>query len=236
MSEPLHVVLLTLGAGLAMPVGAWCAQLEHIQTRWLQQELRHGILAFGGGALLSAIALVLVPDGIKQLTPLAVACCFIVGGLAFMMLDIWLKKMDTPASQLMAMLADFIPESIALGAAVASGGAHTLLLAILIALQNVPEGFNAFRELKQNSKYSALTVIGSFAFMALLGPLAGLCGYFWLAEAPVWVAAIMLFAAGGILYSIFQDIAPQVKLEKHWAPPMGAILGFVAGLLGYMYS
>jgi len=46
----------------------------------------------------------------------------------------------------------------------------------------------------------------------------------------------MLFASGGILYSIFQDLAPQVKLEKHWAPPMGALLGFVLGMLGLMLT
>jgi ZIP family zinc transporter len=44
----------------------------------------------------------------------------------------------------------------------------------------------------------------------------------------------MLVAAGGILYAVFQDIAPQVKLEKHWAPPFGAVLGFVLGLVGFM--
>jgi ZIP family zinc transporter len=44
----------------------------------------------------------------------------------------------------------------------------------------------------------------------------------------------MMFAAGGILYSIFQDIAPQVPLQKHWAPPMGALLGFLMGVLGSM--
>jgi ZIP family zinc transporter len=46
----------------------------------------------------------------------------------------------------------------------------------------------------------------------------------------------MLFASGAILYSIFQDIAPQVKLKKHYAPPMGAILGFVLGIIGLMVT
>jgi len=38
-----------------------------------------------------------------------------------MALDVFLHKMNTPASQLAAMLSDFIPESIALGAAFATG-------------------------------------------------------------------------------------------------------------------
>ncbi len=75
-----------------------------------------------------------------------------------------------------------------------------------------------------------------FATMATLGPVAGVTGYIWLSESPAVIAAIMLFASGGILYSIFQDIAPQVKLEKHCAPPMGAVLGFVLGMLGFMVT
>jgi zinc transporter ZupT len=49
---------------------------------------------------------------------------------------------------------------------------------------------------------------------------------------PQIIFAIMLFAAGGILYVIFQDIAPQSKLKKHWAPPLGAVAGFLLGVLG----
>jgi ZIP family zinc transporter len=53
---------------------------------------------------------------------------------------------------------------------------------------------------------------------------------------PVIIAIIMLFASGGILYSVFQDLAPKVKLENHWAPPMGAVLGFVVGMYGLMIT
>ena len=44
----------------------------------------------------------------------------------------------------------------------------------------------------------------------------------------------MLFAAGGILYLTFEDIAPQARLERHWAPPIGAVCGFALALLGEM--
>jgi ZIP family zinc transporter len=41
----------------------------------------------------------------------------------------------------------------------------------------------------------------------------------------------MSFAAGGILYLVFQDIAPQSKMQRHWAPPLGAVLGFAVGMV-----
>jgi|TARA_B110000037_G_scaffold222744_1_gene299239 ZIP family zinc transporter len=45
------------------------------------------------------------------------------------------------------------------------------------------------------------------------------------------IDGLLLFAAGGILYVVFQDIAPQAKLKKHWLPSLGAVLGFALGLL-----
>ena len=44
----------------------------------------------------------------------------------------------------------------------------------------------------------------------------------------------MLLSAGGILYLIFEDIAPQAPLERAWAPPLGAVAGFTLGLVGHL--
>jgi ZIP family zinc transporter len=236
MSLLLTVITSTLIAGLAMPLGATIAYFENISEKWIEEEFRHGIMAFGGGALLSAVALVLVPEGIENLDPLPACIWFILGGLSFMLLDIYLKKINTPASQLAAMLSDFIPESIALGAAFATGSNSAFLLAGLIALQNLPEGFSAYRELNSSHIYTPTKIIFIFTLMAVLGPIAAVSGYLWLSEFPQVIAAVMLFASGGILYSIFQDLAPQVKLKKHWAPPLGAVFGFVLGMFGLMMT
>lgn len=230
------IVLLTLMAGMAMPLGATIACVEHIRPRWLEREFRHSVIALGGGALLSAVALVLVPDGMAHLTPLAASVCLIAGGFAFMAIDIGLQRANTPASQLAAMLSDFVPESLALGAAFALEGSNALLLAMLMALQNLPEGFNAYRELRGAGNYSKRRIITLFALVALLGPAAGVAGFLWLSAYPALVSAIMLFAAGGILYSVFEDIAPQAILKKHWAPPMGAVSGFALGVVGHMLT
>ncbi|WP_211227149.1 ZIP family metal transporter [Saccharospirillum impatiens] len=215
-----------------MPLGAAIASFEHIRPRWLESEVRHGVIAFGGGALLSSVALVLVPEGMHRLEALSVALWFIAGGLAFMILDIALAAKATPANQLVAMLSDFIPEALALGATFAVSSSAGFLLAGIIALQNLPEGFNASRELARSTHYRSTQIITAFALMALLGPLCGLTGYYVLADYPAVVSSIMLFAAGGILYIVFQDIAPQAKLKKHWAPPLGAVAGFLLGMMG----
>lgn len=234
MNELLLLFLLTLGAGLAMPLGALVASYGRRADRSAENEFSHTVMAFGGGALLSAVALVLVPDGIQELNPVAASACFLLGGLLFMALDILLARSSTPASQLVAMLLDFVPESLALGAAFAIGNSTAFLLAGLIALQNIPEGFNAFRELESSVNYRRRTIILSFTAMAFLGPLSAVGGYYWFSDHHTVLAMTVMTAAGGILYSVFQDIAPKVKLEKHWGPPMGAVLGFMLGMMGEM--
>ena len=129
------------------------------------------------------------------------------------------------------MGADFLPESLALGGMFAADADGAVLLALLIGLQNLPEGFNAWRELTM-ARVRAIKVLALMVLLALLGPVCGVVGWFWLVDHDAVLGAIMLFAAGGILYLTFQDIAPQARLEQHWAPPLGAVLGFALALLG----
>ncbi|MCH7227916.1 ZIP family metal transporter [Haloferula sp. A504] len=233
MDSPLAIILLTLLAGATIPLGGLLASVERIQPRWLEEDFRHFIIAFGGGALLAAIALVLVPEGSAALPVWQIVLWFALGSLAFMGLDILLARHNSPASQLTAMLSDFVPEALALGAAAAGGGQAGLVLALLIALQNLPEGFNAFREIRSAGAPTS-KLLTTFSLLALLGPACGLAGYHFLAGHDEVIGAIMLFAAGGILYLIFQDIAPQAKVERHWTPPLGAVAGFLLGLIGQL--
>lgn len=230
----LEAIALATLAGLSIPLGGLLAAVERIHPRWLEQELRHSIIAFGGGALLAAVALVLVPEGSRSLAPFTVLVCFAGGGLVFMWLDRWLTRTEGPMAQLLALLLDFVPEAIALGAALALGSDTAFLLALLIALQNIPEAFNACREVRDGTGFRLRKILTLFLLLALLGPLAAAVGVSWFADHRQMLDIVMIVAAGGILYLIFQDIAPQARLERHWAPPLGAVAGFGLGLLGHL--
>lgn len=228
----IELLFWTTLAGACIPAGAGLACLRRIGPAWLEEEFRHFVIAFGGGVLLGAVALVLVPEGVDRVSsPLAVVAALLAGGAAFMALDRRQAKRRRAAPQFIAMGADYLPESLALGGVFAVGADGAILLAILIGLQNLPESFNAWRELA-NQRVPASTAFARFLLLALLGPVFGLMGWFWLAGHEAILGATLLFAAGGILYLTFQDIAPQAKLEKHWAPPLGAVLGFALALIG----
>lgn len=239
------VVMATL-AGVAIPVGALLGRIEHLGPGWLDSEFRHTVISFGGGALLSAVALVLVPEGVAVLGGVWIALAMLLGGVCFGYLDAVLTASKGSVSQLMAMLADFLPEALALGAIFAVGGEEGVLLALLIALQNLPEGFNAYREMvatedplhvhrgRRAQAMNGRTVLLLFCCLVPLGPIAGIAGHIWLGQHAALLGFIMLFASGGILYLVFQDIAPQARLDKHWAPSLGAVLGFLFGVLGQL--
>jgi ZIP family zinc transporter len=224
-------LLLSFLAGAAIPAGGALAAIEHISPQWLEQEFRHTVIAFGGGALMAAVALVLVPEGMKGLPAPISSLSFLAGGIGFFLLDQLIALRSGQAAQFMAMLLDYIPEAIALGATFASGGALGPLLAFLIGLQNLPEGFNAFREITAPARITARRALTVFSFLPILGPISALVGIMVFARHTALLSALMLFCAGGILYLTFQDIAPQAKLEKHWAPPLGAVCGFLLGMI-----
>lgn len=231
MQDFLVIIILTAAAGGCIPLGGFIARREHIQPDWLRSELRHALIAFGGGILLGATSVALIPEGRKALenSPASVLLV-LAGGLVFFFIErrLGLKRHEAP--QLTGMVLDYLPESIALGGMAALGSDTTYLMALLIGLQNLPEGFNSYRELRDNNPPAKTLQI--MCTLVLLGPAAGLAGYFLLADYPEVLGGIMLVAAGGILYLIFQDIAPQARLEKRWAPPLGAVCGFCLALFG----
>lgn len=232
MSPILQLILLTTAAGATVPLGGLMACVQRVQPRWLEREFRHSVIAFGGGLLLAAVSLVLVPEGIHAVPLWVGILAMIAGGLAFMYLDRYLANHGGTAAQFVALLADYLPEALAMGAAFAVGKATGLVLAFVIAAQNLPEGFNAFREMAAGGRFSNSRILVLLAAAVPLGPLFALAGFFWLGDSPQIVACVMLFAAAGILYLTFQDIAPQAKLERHWGPPLGAVAGFLCGLCG----
>ena len=232
-NDTFTILLLALAAGLCIPLGGFLAKIEHISPNWLDIEFRHFMIALGGGILVGATAVVLIPEGLIFLNNSPYAVLFLlVGGVSFYLLELSLGLNKREAPQLTGLLLDYIPESLALGGMLALGSTSAPLLALLIGLQNIPEGFNAYRELMAMNNQQAKRVFISMLALAPIGPIFAVLGYLYFATNTYLLGATLLFASGGILYLIFQDIAPQAKLKRHWAPPLGAVLGFAISLLG----
>lgn len=172
----------------------------------------------------------LLPEGSERLGTTAALLWFFAGGLFFAVVDWALARSGGTFAQFLAMMMDYVPEAMALGALITGDIGTALLVAALIALQNLPEGFNAMREMAEHGK----APLWLFALMVPLGPLAALVGLSLPADQAHVIGAVMMLASGGILYLMFQDIAPQVPLENTHLPTLGAILGFGLGLAGHL--
>lgn len=220
-------------AGLSMPAGALASSNIVLRNACLRIELDSFVSYFGGGALLAAIALVLIPSGIEHASVFSVVAAFATGGLVFWQFSAWERRTRNTASQFMGMLLDFFPEAILLGAVAASGSNVAYLLAGLIALQNMPEGFAAYHEMRESSN-SRGRLLMIFLAASIVGPLAAWLGYIWLSTSEFTLAMILLFCSGGILYLIFEDIAPSAHSQKKSFPAIGAIMGFLLGMVGTM--
>jgi ZIP family zinc transporter len=232
MTAFITMLLLTTASGACILAGGLLARVERIRPLWLEQELRHSIIAFGGGILLAAVAFVLVPEGREYFSsPGWGVAVFLLGGVTFMMIERYLATRRRQLPQTMAMLLDFVPESMAMGGMFALGSPSAPLLALLIGMQNLPEGFNAYRELLKIAHYRVRRTLSLMFILTFAGPAAGALGWWVAAKFPALVGAIMLFSSGGILYLLFQDIAPQSRLERHWGPTLGAVLGFCFAML-----
>jgi ZIP family zinc transporter len=234
MSEITIGIILSLFAGLTMTVGAWLASIKLCHSYWKREELKHAIIAFGGGALISAIAFVLIPEGTLHQSHLSSLITFGVGGVCFMFIDMLLAKSGSKLAQFFAMMLDFIPEAIILGVVIIGGNVNqAIFITIVIAAQNLPEGYAAYTEMVKDKK-AKKNLLLKFLIVGLTGPIYFLFGAYIFSEAPMALSMTTTFCAGGILYLVFEDVSPNAVMKKHFLPPLGAVAGFMVGLAGFL--
>lgn len=227
------IILFSGFAGITVFIGGLLAYYfnHHIKETPVKYEITHTLMSFGAGVILSAVALVLLPKGMEELSLLPLMISFLLGAVLFLLLDRYLQKKGGQTSTLLAMIMDFIPESIALGAVYALDPSMATLLAVFIGLQNLPEAFNSYRDLVQSGFTPKKTLI-IFFIISFFGIISALIGHFCLPGTSNLTAYLMTFSGGGILYLLIQDIIPTSKLEKNYLISLGAILGFLVGVIG----
>jgi ZIP family zinc transporter len=220
-------------AGITVFIGGILAKFfnHHVKESPIKFEVTHAMMSFGAGIILSALALVLIPKGMEELNLLPMGLSFLVGAILFMFIDQYLAKKGGKTATLLAMMMDFIPESIALGAVFAIDTDTATLLAVFIGLQNLPEAFNSYRDLVQ-SGISPNKTLWIFLGLSFFGIVAASLGHFTLSDSPILTAHLMTFSSGGILYLLIQDIIPESKLDKNYITSLGATLGFLVGIIG----
>jgi len=233
MEDIFKIILYSYFAGVTVFLGGLVSKYfeTYFRDGFVKEEVVHTSIAFGGGIIIAAVAFVLVPQGMAGVSLAPMGILFLTGAIIFFFLDRYIEQKGGSVAQLLAMLLDFVPEAIALGAVFATDPDLGLLLAIFIGLQNFPESFNSYLDLR-NGGYTSKKCLLILFLLSFSGVIAASLGYYLLSDIPLLTASLMLFSSGGILFLIFQDIAPMSKMQKSWFPALGVSFGFLVGMIG----
>lgn len=229
MTDLTEIILYAYIGGFPVIAGGLISCIVQEKKIRSKTKINHWFIAFAGGALISAIAFALVPKGIEIISATELVVIFLSGTFTFMILDMIIARVGDSLGIVVSMLMDFLPEALALGATFAYSHQFGLLLAVFIGLQNFPEGFGSYLELnKRMRKGPALLLLLGLSFVGIF---AALLGDFFFSSNQKIIHIIMLYAAGGILYLVFHDIAPLSTGKHEWIPATGASIGFVIGMI-----
>lgn len=225
-------------AGGALLLGAATGWYWRIPAR-----ITAGIMAFGSGVLISALAFDLMQEALEHGGFLATAGGFLAGAAVYTLANIALerrgaqhrKRSAPPATNAVnggaiaiGALLDGIPESVAIGLSLLGGHAISLPMVIAIFLSNIPEGLSSAAGMRQSGRRASF-VFGMWAGIALLSGLAALAGATLFAGlSPAAQAAASAVAAGGILAMLADTMLPEAFAETRNASGLITALGFLA--------
>ena len=226
IADLLRVIAISAFAGGTSFVGGMIARYVNFsQTQVLF------FTAFGAGILISAAVFEMVVQAEKILGIVVTLVAFVAGSAVFTIADVVAEHKGGGAGILLGIGLDSIPESLAIGASVASGSG--LVIALLIGIQNVPEGIASFREMTSDRTTAwggkSREALAAIAIVSVIPIVIGLIGLFFLQGMQIVIALTLAISAGGIFYMLFYDMIPKAHKERNWLPTFGAVLGFIIG-------
>jgi zinc transporter, ZIP family len=214
------------------------------------------LTAFGGGVLLAAIALELVPEADREAGVALTAIGLLAGTLVYVAADAWLSRdqetdrmrrsghaaaagrpmmmrsADVARGESIAagLLVDGVPESLALGLTVAEGEIGVALLAGVL-IGNVVEAYGAAQPIIAGgrTKRFATTLLGAIGVALALATVLG--GTALASASGELVGTAQAVAAGAVLAVITIAIVPHAFEEVSRLVASATVVGFLVGYL-----
>jgi ZIP family zinc transporter len=199
------------------------------------------IMAFGAGALISAVTYELVYEAIKMGKGTGFpAFGFFAGALTFFLSDKLIEKFgakgrgDLKASHssklivpmVLAIILDGIPESIVIGLGIFEGGKVSLAMLVAVFISNLPEAIAGSTGMKAGGWGR-----GKIQFLWLIITLvcagASVVGFSLFSQASIeWLSFIQAFAGGAILMMLANSMMPESFEHGGKLAGVFTVLGF----------
>ena len=232
-------------AGAALIIGAAFAYFFRVPPRLIA-----GIMAFGSGVLISALAFDLMDEAYKRGGFDSTAFGFLGGASVYTFAN-WLlsrkgakhrkrsggkqpSEKDQGGSGLaiaVGALLDGIPESVVIGLSLLKGGSVSLVAVVAIFLSNIPEGLSSAAGMKKAGR-SAGYIFGVWTGIALVSGLSALVGYALFGGfSDDIIAGTTAIAAGAILAMLTDTMIPEAFEEAHDFAGLITVAGFLAAFV-----
>lgn len=197
------------------------------------------VLAFGAGALISAVSFELALEGSDTGGFGWLAAGLALGGVTYYLMDGVVDRIGAPgrarerhasgdAGPALALGAflDGIPEQLVLGIGLAGGEPVSVGLLAAIFVSNLPEAIGSASAMRDAGR-PARTIVGLWAGVALCCALATVAGYA-LGDAVSGElrAAIDGFAAGALLVMLVDSMIPDATQDSGRQAGLVTVLGF----------
>ncbi len=210
-----------LAGASSLVIGAALATLVRLPVRIIT-----GIMAFGCGVLISAIAYDLIMEGFRSAGIQPIILGAIAGSLAYTIANWFVsrggghhrkrsgnqqKNTNEEGGLAIAVgsLLDGIPESIVLGVGLLGGGGVSVPMFAAIFLSNLPEGLSSAAGMLKAGR-SRTYIFALWIGIALASGLAALLGAALLGEAsPAVLATVNAVAAGALLTMVADTMIPE---------------------------
>jgi ZIP family zinc transporter len=239
--------------GASLVVGALLAAVTRLPARTAAV-----LTAFGGGILLAAVALELIPEADEGAGAPLTAAFLLAGTLAYVGADAWLTRdadMEATrrsghaaaAGQAMSLshdhkqaargeaiaaglFVDGVPESIALGLTIARGELGVALLAGIV-VGNAVEAYGAAQPIIAGGHPRRFAVVVLSVIGVALAAATVVGGTVLASVAPSVIGSAQALAAGAVLAVISVSIVPHAFSEVSSEVAVATIAGFIAGYL-----